>query len=75
MNYEKNIKELERITKKLSGEKMGIEEGLTLFEQGIVLAKDSLKELKELKGKMEILNKEMASLMDGVEPEETDCDE
>lgn len=62
MNYEKNAKELEQIIKKLSEEKIGVEEGLNLYEQGLKLAKDSIKELNEAKGKMEILNKELEKL-------------
>lgn len=62
MLYEKNIKELESIVKKLSDEKMSVEEGLTLYEKGIALAKESLKELNTAKGKMEVLNKELAEL-------------
>ncbi len=62
MNYEKNAKELEQIIKKLSEEKIGVEEGLNLYEQGLKLAKESIKELNEAKGKMEILNKELEKL-------------
>lgn len=62
MNYEKNAKELEQIIKKLSEEKIGVEEGLNLYEQGLKLAKESIKELNEAKGKMEILNKELEKI-------------
>ena len=62
MNYQKNAKELEQIIKKLSEEKIGVEEGLNLYEQGLKLAKESIKELNEAKGKMEILNKELEKL-------------
>lgn len=62
MKYENNIKELESIVKKLSDEKMSVEEGLALYEKGIDLAKESLKELNTAKGKMEVLNKELAAL-------------
>lgn len=62
MKYEKNIKEMEAIVEKMSGEAMSVEEGLKLYEKGIFLAKESLDELNSLKGKMEILNKNLAAL-------------
>ena len=62
MNYEKNLKELESIVKKLSDEKMSVEEGLKYYERGISLAKESLNELNNVKGKMEILNKDLSAL-------------
>lgn len=74
MNYEKNIKELEKIVQKLSDEKMSVEQGLELYERGIELAKDSLKELNGVKGKIEVLNKELEKL-EAEDEEEEDDDE
>jgi len=62
MNYEKNVKELENIVEKMSSEKLSMEEGLALYEKGIALATESLKELNEVKGKIEILNKRLEDL-------------
>lgn len=70
MNYEKNAKELDQIIKKLSEEKIGVEEGLTLYGRGLELAKESIKELNEAKGKMEILNKELEKLQAETEVED-----
>ena len=74
MNYENNVKELEKIVEKLSSEKIGLEEGLKLYEQGIKLAQESLKELSSVKGKIEVLNKQLEELeaFDEVEEDEDD---
>lgn len=70
MNYEKNAKELEQIIKKLSEEKIGVEEGLALYGRGLELAKESIKELNEAKGKMEVLNKDLEKLQAETEVED-----
>lgn len=77
MNYEKNVRELEEIVKKLSNEKLSMEEGLSLYEKGIALAGESLKELTTVKGKIEILNKKLEDLesMSEVEIDEDDDDD
>ena len=62
MNYENNVKELEKIVEKLSSEKISVEEGLKLYEEGIRLAQESLKELSSVKGKIEVLNKRLEEL-------------
>lgn len=72
MNYEANMKELEEIVKKLTDEKLGVSEGLTLYEKGIAMAKQCLNDLNEIKGKMEILNKELEELEIIAEEEEDD---
>ena len=77
MNYEKNVKELEKIVEKMSSEKLSIEEGLALYEKGIALASESLKELNEVKGKIEILNKKLEDLeaSDEIDIDESDDDD
>lgn len=62
MNYEKNIKELEGILQKLNDEKMSLDESLKLYATGIELARKSLEELNQFKGKMEILDKQLNEL-------------
>lgn len=62
MNYEKNIKELEGILQKLNDEKISLDESLKLYALGIELARTSLNELSEFKGKMEILDKQLKEL-------------
>ena len=75
MNYEKNVKELEQIVEKMSNEKLGVEEGLALYEKGIKLAGDSLQELNAVKGKIELLNKRLEDLEQSTEIESDDDDE
>lgn len=70
MDYESNVKELDKIVKKLSDEKLGVTEGLELYEKGISIAKECLKSLNEIKGKMEVLNKELESLEVNAEEED-----
>ncbi len=62
MNYEKNIKELEGILQKLSDEKLSLDECLKLYAMGVELARASLEELNNFKGKMEVLDKQLKEL-------------
>lgn len=62
MKYEKNIKELESIVTKLSDEKLPLEESIELYAKGLLLAKESIVELDTLKGKIELLNKDLSKL-------------
>jgi exodeoxyribonuclease VII small subunit len=62
MNYEKNIKELESILQKLTDDKLPLDDSLKLYAFGIEIARNSLKELNEFKGKMEILDKQLKEL-------------
>lgn len=77
MNYEKSVRELQEIVEKLSTEKISVEEGLALYEKGIALAMESLKELNEVKGKIEILNKKLEDLesMEEIEVDDDDDDD
>ena len=62
MTYEKAMEELESIVDKLSNDKLGIEESLTLYAQGIASAKNAMEALNEFKGKIELLNKDLTEL-------------
>ena len=62
MKYENNVKELEKIVQQLSTGKLSVEEGLALYQKGIELARDSLNELNSVKGKIDVLNKELEEL-------------
>ncbi len=70
MSYEETIKKLEQIVEKLSEEKIGIEESLSLYSEGIELAKSGLKELGKFKGKIELLNKDLSALDTPTETED-----
>lgn len=70
MNYEDNIKELEKIVKALSDGKLGVQKGLELYKRGIEIASECLNSLNEVKGQMEILNKNLQALEVEVEDDE-----
>lgn len=72
MNYEETITKLEEIVNKLNGEKIGIEESLSLYSEGIELAKKGLQDLNKFKGKIELLNKDLTALETPTETEEDD---
>ena len=59
MSLEDKLKEIELITSKLENPDLGMDEGIKLYEQGVVLAKDCLTELNEVKGKISIIKKEL----------------
>ena len=70
MNYEETIKKLEEIVAKLNKENIGIEESLSLYSEGIELAKKGLEDLGKFKGKIELLNKDLTALDTPVETED-----
>ncbi|MBO4539408.1 MAG: exodeoxyribonuclease VII small subunit [Clostridia bacterium] len=72
MTYEETVEKLEEIVEKLNRDKIGIEESLSLYSEGIELAKLGLKELNAFKGKIELLNKDLSLLET---PTETDDEE
>lgn len=74
MTYEKAIEDLEKIVEKLSNDKLGIEESLTLYAQGITAAKEAMGALSEFRGKIELLNKDLSELEIPVD-DETDFTE
>ncbi len=70
MSYQKNIDKLEEIAKKLDNTNVNLEDSLTLYQDGIKIAKESIEELKKLKGQFELLNADMQK----IEIEENDDD-
>ncbi len=70
MKYETNVKELENILKKLNSEKISLEESLGLYSDALIIAKDSLKELNTIKGKIDILDKQLNELELEIEDDE-----
>lgn len=61
---EDKINELEKLVSKLEKEDVGIEEGITLFEQGLAVAKNCLDSLSESRGKITALKKQMDKLFE-----------
>ncbi len=72
MTYEETIEKLEEIVEKLNKEKIGIQESLSLYSEGIELAKIGLKELNSFKGKIELLNKDLTALETPTETDDED---
>ena len=62
MGFEKDIENLERIVAKLEQENLSIDEGLTLYAEAIKLGKKLVEEIKEGKGKLELLNQDLSRI-------------
>ena len=59
MELEKKIKELELIANNLENPDLGMDEGVSLYEQGVTIAKDCYKSLNEIKGKINIIKQDL----------------
>lgn len=59
MELEKKLKEIEGITVKLEDPGISLDEGVKLYEQGTILAKECLAELNSAKGKINVIKKEL----------------
>jgi len=62
MNFEKSLKELEEILKKLETSDISLEEGIKLFEKGVVLTKECFDILESHRGKLTVLKEQMGEL-------------
>ncbi|MFH1577883.1 MAG: exodeoxyribonuclease VII small subunit [Candidatus Omnitrophota bacterium] len=63
IDFEKSLKRLEKIVQDLEGGNLALDEALKKYEEGIELAKDCSKTLKEAKIKVEKLVKKEGSLV------------
>lgn len=72
MDFEKKLAELEKIVQQLEDRNVGLEKGIELYEQGLELAKECLRQLNEGKDKIKALQSEMSALFNG---ESTEDDE
>lgn len=59
MNLDDKLKNLKEITDKLEKGEIGLDEGIQLFKEGSTLAKECYVALKEAKGKVTQIKKEM----------------
>ena len=59
MDFEKKLNELQEITKNLENPDLSMDEGVALYEKGVNLAKDCYKILNEVKGKVNIIKKDI----------------
>ena len=62
MGFEKDIENLELIVAKLEQENLSIDKGLTLYAEAIKLGKKLVEEIKESKGKLELLNQDLSRI-------------
>ena len=66
MSFEKDIEKLEQIIAKLEVENIGIDESLKLYSEAIKLGSKLVEEIKESKGKLELLNENLTKInLDG----------
>ena len=68
MDFEKNFRKLKLLVDRLEGENLGIEDSLKLYDEAIKLGKSCIDSLKESKGKLELLNKDLSKI--SLDPEE-----
>ena len=68
MDFEKNFQKLKLLVDRLEGEYLGIEDSLKLYDEAIKLGKSCIDSLKESKGKLELLNKDLSKI--SLDPEE-----
>ncbi len=57
MNFEQKIKELEKITEKLAGGDLSLEDAIKSFEKGVKLSTECSKELSQTEKKVQQLIK------------------
>ena len=59
MNFEKNLAKIQEILTQLEKGQVGLEESMSLFEQGIILTKQCQDYLDSYKGKFEVIKEEL----------------
>ena len=59
MNFEEKIKKLEDITKQMENPDLTISDGVALYEEGVAIAKDCFAELNNVKGKINVIRKDL----------------
>lgn len=62
MQFEKKLIELEKIVQKLEDSSTTLDGGIELFEKGLILTKDCLKELSNSKAKISTIKQELEEL-------------
>lgn len=59
MNLDEGLNKVTEIASKLENPDLTIEEGLKLYEEGVIIAKDCLKQIESVKGKIYVIRKEL----------------
>lgn len=60
MTFEEKIKRIEEISQSLDASKLGLDESIKVYEEGILLAKDCLESLELAKGKVVQIKKSIS---------------
>lgn len=72
MSFEKDLEKLEKLVAKLESDTLSVDESLKLYNEAINAGKNCIASLKESRGKLELLNKDLSRIdLDG----EVDTDE
>ncbi|MCL2861366.1 MAG: exodeoxyribonuclease VII small subunit [Firmicutes bacterium] len=64
MEFEKNLTELEKIVQKMQDKNISLNDGIVLYEKGIVLTRKALDDLSSSRGKIVLLKHEMDKLIE-----------
>ena len=59
MKLDENLKKIEDIVSSMEDPNLSINEGVKLYEQGVTLAKECLSELNDIKGKENVIKKDL----------------
>ena len=59
MDFENKIKELQCITEKMEESNLTMSEGVKLYEQGVILAKECYEELNNVKGRITVIKQDL----------------
>ena len=59
MKLDENLKKIEDIVASMEDPNLSINEGVKLYEQGVNLAKECLTELNDIKGKVNVIRKDL----------------
>ena len=59
MNFEEKMKQLENIISKMEDSGLSMSDGVKLYEEGVVLAKECYEELNSVKGKINIIKQDL----------------
>ncbi len=66
MGFEKDIEKLEQIITTLESESLSIDDSLSLYSEAIKLGNQLVEQIKECKGKLELLNQDLSRInLDG----------
>lgn len=64
MEFEEKMAKLEELARQLESGGVGLEEGISLYQQSLELTKDCLQTLELSKGKLTVIKKQMDALFE-----------